>query len=75
MADELLKVAAGVNFSVEVRCPNCQNLNKYQGLSSVHSNVKNHLRKAEKDRPADWSVDGKCESCDRWFKIVKTLWM
>lgn len=75
MADQLPQVVAGLNFVVEVRCPICQNLNKYQSLTSVHGNVKNHLRKAEKDRSADWSIDGRCESCDKWFKIVKTVFM
>lgn len=71
--DQLPHVIAGLNFSVEVRCPRCQNLNKYQTLSSVHTNVKNFIKKAEK--PADWGVDARCESCNKWFKIVKTAWM
>ncbi len=74
MAD-IPQVAAGLDYTVQVRCPHCQNLNKYQALTSVHGNVKNYLRKAEADRPKDWSVDGRCESCDKWFKIVKTLLM
>lgn len=70
---QLPQVMAGLNFTVEVRCPVCQNLNKFQSLTAVHSNIKNYLKKA--DKPAEWSVDGRCESCDKWFKIVKTAWM
>jgi phage FluMu protein Com len=71
--NQLPQVLAAINFTVEIRCPNCQNLNKYQSLTAVHTNVKNFLKKEEK--PAEWSVDGRCESCDKWFKIVKTMFM
>ena len=71
--DPLPQIVAGINFVVEARCPICQNLNKFQPLSSAHNNVRNQLRKTEK--PENWSVDAKCESCDKWFKIVKTVYM
>ncbi len=71
---DIPKVIAGLNVSVEVRCPFCQNLNKYQALTAVHGNVKNYYRKAEKDR-GDLSVEAKCDSCNKYYKIVKTAWM
>lgn len=71
--NQLPQVVAGLNVTVEVRCPTCQYLNKFHTLSVVHGNIKNYLKKDEKSN--DWSVDGRCGSCDKWFKIVKTVWM
>lgn len=69
------KIVVGLNFTVEARCPHCQNLNKYQQLNSVHSNIKRHLMKLDAEKPADWAVDAKCQSCDKWTRIVKTVFM
>lgn len=65
------QVVCGLDFTVEVRCPYCQNLNRYQKLSAVHGNIKNALTKKQET----FQVEGKCATCDKKFQVVKAILM
>jgi phage FluMu protein Com len=65
------KVVCGLDFTVEVRCPHCQNLNRFQKLSAVHGNIKNNLLK----KVDDFQVESKCSTCEKRFQIVKAILM
>lgn len=65
------KVPGVINFIVEVRCPHCQNINKFQPLTAVHGNIKTHLLK--KSESPDF--EGRCLICEKKFHIVKSVFI
>jgi phage FluMu protein Com len=65
------QVPGVISFVVEVRCPHCQNMNRFQPLSAVHSNIKtSFLKKADSVNFA-----AKCMTCEKPFQVVKTVFI
>lgn len=65
------KVPGVINFTVEVRCPHCSNMNRFQALTAVHGNMKSHLIK-KSDAP---DFEGKCMTCEKKFHVVKSTFI
>lgn len=65
------KVPGVINFVVEVRCPHCSNINRFQQLSAVHSNMKSQLMK----KSDTMDFEGKCMTCEKKFQVVKSVFI